>query len=228
MASRQASATRRTREPLSRERIELAALELIEREGLAAFSIRKLGTALGVEAMSIYHYFPSKAHIMDALIDHIIEEMFPFPPADLTWKERLRITAHQWRDLLKRRPSLFTFVATHRLNTRKSLRWLNEVLRMCGDAGLTREQTVRMFRSFGYYLNGAVLDETAGYARGPSTVEPVPDEEIAKDYPEVAAAAPYFRAGEWDKTFDFGVDLLLEGYAQLAEEGEKTIAEAKE
>ena len=32
-----------------------------------------------------------------------------------------------------------------------------------------------MFRTFGYYLNGAILDETAGYARGPSTVEPVPD-----------------------------------------------------
>ena len=207
----------RARAPLSRQRIELAALELIEKEGLAAFSIRKLGGALGVEAMSIYHYFPGKAHILDALIDHIIAEMFPFPPAELPWQEKLRRIAHQWRDLLRKRPSLFTFIATHRLNTRMGLRWINETIRTCGEAGLTREQTVRMFRTFGYYLNGAVLDETVGYARGPSTVEPVPDEEVARDYPEVVAAGPFFHPSEWDRTFDFGVELLIEGYAKLAE-----------
>jgi len=212
----------RAREPLSRERIELAALDVIEKQGLPAFSIRRLGQALGVEAMSIYHYFPSKAHIMDALVDHIIEEMFPFPPAELPWEERLRRVAHQWRALLSRRPSLFVFLATHRLNTRKGLRWINETLKMCLAAGLTREQTVRMFRTFGYYLNGAILDETAGYARGPSTIEPVPDEEVVRDYPEVAAAGPYFRASEWDKTFAFGVDLLIAGYARLADESRAT------
>jgi AcrR family transcriptional regulator len=216
-----AGRSRRLREPLSRERIEIAALALIEREGLAAFSIRKLGQVLGCEAMSIYHYFPSKAHIMDALVDHIIAEMFPIAPADLPWEERLRRTARQWRDLLKKRPSLFTFVATHRLNTRLGLRWINEMLKMCAAAGLTREQTVRMFRTFGYYLNGAILDETAGYARGPSTVEPVPDDEVARDYPEVIAAGPYFRESEWDKTFDFGVELLIEGYARLAKENRR-------
>lgn len=212
-----ARSSSQSREPLSRERIAIAALELIEAEGLPAFSIRRLGRVLGVEAMSIYHYYPSKAHIMDALIDHIIEEMFPFPPADLPWSERMRRVAYQWRALLVRRPSLFTFVATHRLNTRKGLRWINDTLRLCGEAGLTHEQTVRMFRTFGYYLNGAILDETAGYARGPSTVEAVPEDEVARDYPEVIAAGPYFQPREWDATFAFGVDLLIEGYARLAE-----------
>ena len=205
------------REPLSRERIELAALELIDKEGLEAFSIRRLGLALGYEAMSIYHYFPSKAHIMDALIDQVIEEFFPFPPADLPWEERLRRVAYQWRDLLSKRPSLFVFTATHRLNTRKGLRWINETLKLCAAAGLTHEHTVRMFRTFGYYLNGAILDETAGYARGPSTIEPVPAEEMARDFPEVVAAGPYFRSSEWEATLEFGIDLLIDGYARLAE-----------
>ena len=47
------------KEPLSSERLELAALELIEEEGMAAFSTRRLAARLGYEAMSIYHYFPS-------------------------------------------------------------------------------------------------------------------------------------------------------------------------
>ena len=62
-----------------------------------------------------------------------------------------------------------------RLNTRLGLRWLNETLELCAASGLPGEQSVRLFRTFGYYLNGAILDETAGYARGPSTIEPVPD-----------------------------------------------------
>jgi hypothetical protein len=158
---------------------------------------------------------------MDALIDHIIAEFFPFPPADLPWDERLRRVARQWRDLLSKRPSLFVFTATHRLNTRKGMRWINETLKLCAGAGLTHEHTVRMFRTFGYYLNGAILDETAGYARGPSTVEPVPAEEMAREFPEVVAAAPYFRSSEWDTTLAFGIDLLIDGYARLAEEDRK-------
>ena len=74
-----------------------------------------------------------------------------------------------------------------------------------------------MFRTFGYYLNGAILDETAGYARGPSTIEPVPAEEMARDFPEVVAAGPYFRSSEWEATLEFGIDLLIDGYARLAE-----------
>jgi AcrR family transcriptional regulator len=207
----------RPRENLSRERIEIAALDLIEREGLAAFSIRKLGQALGCEAMSIYHYFPSKAHLMDALIDYVIDGMFPLPPADLPWIERLRRVAWQWREVVTKRPSLFIFLATHRLNTPKALRWLNAVLKLCTEGGLTHEQSVRMFRTFGYYLMGAGLDETAGYARGPSTVAPVPDEVMRRDYPHVLAAGAFFQPGEFATTFEFGIEIILEGYARLAE-----------
>src|SRR5205814_1947175 len=60
------------RTPLSRERIVEAALALIHDEGLGAFSTRKLGSRLHVEAMSIYHHFPSKQHLLDALVEHAI------------------------------------------------------------------------------------------------------------------------------------------------------------
>ena len=55
------------RKPLNRDRIATAALELVDREGLDALSMRKLGKALGVQAMSLYRYFDSK----DALLDGI-------------------------------------------------------------------------------------------------------------------------------------------------------------
>jgi hypothetical protein len=70
-----------------------------------------------------------------------------------------------------------------------------------------------MFRAVSYYVMGAGLDETAGYARGPSTVEPVPEETMRRDYPHVAAAGRYFRPEDFDKTFELGWELMLAGIA---------------
>ena len=66
-AKRFPEVARTKRVALTRERIEIEALALIDADGIDAFSTRKLGARLGCEAMSIYHHFPSKAHILDAL-----------------------------------------------------------------------------------------------------------------------------------------------------------------
>lgn len=213
--ARSAKGSRRGR--LSAERIEGEALALIEREGLAAFSTRKLAAALGCEAMSIYHYFPSKGHLMDALVDRVIGEMPPVPEPGPPWEVRARRLARDWRRVATARPNFYILLVTHRLNTRKGLAWLNAMLGFCGEAGLSREEGVRLFRAFGYYLMGAGLDETVGYARGPSTVEPVPDDEMKRDYPNVVEAGRYFGTGEHERTFDLGLDIFLDGVRALVE-----------
>ncbi len=57
----------KAREPLSRERIITAALELVDAEGLEGLTMRALGRRLGVEAMAIYHYFPNKSALLEAM-----------------------------------------------------------------------------------------------------------------------------------------------------------------
>lgn len=210
--------TRRQGEPLSAERIELAALELIEAKGLTGFSLRNLAKRLGCEAMSIYHYFPSKDHLMDALADRVVTEMPPLPDERLPWTERLRLLARDWRRVFTARPNLYVFMATHRLNTPAGLRLLDGTIGIFCEGGLEREEAVRLFRALGYYVMGAGLDETAGYARGPSTVAPVAEDVMQREYPNVVAAAPYFRAAEWDRTFELGLELLLRSVEELVEE----------
>ncbi len=205
------------REPLSKERIELAALELIERDGLGAFSTRRLAQELRCEAMSIYHYFPSKSHLMDALADRVVAEIPPLPPKHLPWIDRVGIACRDYRAGLTKRPSLFIFMATFRMNTPTCLAYIDGIIGLFEEAGLGHEQAVRLFRAFGYYLAGAALDETAGYARGPSTAEPVPDEIMRRDFPHVVAAGRYFAPSEFDATFELGLDLLLAGAARLVE-----------
>ena len=102
---------------LSRERIAAAAMALVDREGLAALSTRRLGDELGCEAMSIYHHFPNKAHMMDALVDLMLAQA-RIPAADEgEWLERLRQAAHNFRAMALLHPKFFPFFAVHRLNT---------------------------------------------------------------------------------------------------------------
>jgi AcrR family transcriptional regulator len=59
-------------QPLSRERILEAALDILDREGLEALSMRRLGDALGVEAMSLYNHVPNKAALLDGIQERIL------------------------------------------------------------------------------------------------------------------------------------------------------------
>src|SRR5438045_9147749 len=120
---------RRKPPPLSRERIVEAALVLIDDEGLAAFSTRKLGQRLGCEAMSIYHHFPSKQHLLDALVEHAIASVeVPEPGPDA--EARLRRTLDSYRAMARRWPALFPLVALHRLNMPAGIRFIESVLRV--------------------------------------------------------------------------------------------------
>ncbi|MDJ0770701.1 MAG: TetR family transcriptional regulator [Ilumatobacter sp.] len=49
-----------------------AALEIVDRDGLEALTMRRLGSELGVEAMSIYHHIPNKAALLEAMVETML------------------------------------------------------------------------------------------------------------------------------------------------------------
>ena len=200
------------REPLTRERIVQASLDLIADEGLAAFSTRKLGERLGVEAMSIYHHFPSKQHLLDALVEHAIATI-DVPPPGPDAPARLRQAMYSYRAMAHRFPALFPLVAVHRLNMPAGVLFIERIVRLVRSASPDAESAARLFRAVGYYLTGACLDETSGYARGPSAAQPVSDAFIREHCPNLVEAAPFFQRDHWDATFELGVALLVRGGA---------------
>jgi AcrR family transcriptional regulator len=206
------------RPSLSGEVIEKTALVLIERDGMDAFSIRGLAAELGCEPMSIYHYFPSRQHLLDALLDRVLGTLPPvrmdLPPID-----RLRQLALDNRDLAHRFPQFYRYLAYHRLNTPGGIRFIAGILQAFDGLGLSLEETARLFRAIGYYITGGALDETSGYAKGYSAANPVPVEVIERDYPMVAAINPWFKPEHHERTFVAGLDILLAGIAGRAKRG---------
>jgi AcrR family transcriptional regulator len=207
--------TRSAAAALSRDRIVAEAQALTAADGLAALSTRRLAERLGVEAMSIYHHFPSKQHLLDALVDHALASVPP-PPPDLAPLERVRHALHGYRAMAHRFPALFPLVAVHRLNTETGVRYIESILVLVEGVVPDPELAARHFRILGYYLAGACLDETSGYARGPSAAEPVADAFVARECPRLVAVGRYFRRDQWDATFELGVEALLEAMVRDA------------
>lgn len=206
--------------PLTRDRIAQAAMALIDRDGLDQLSFRRLATGLGCEAMSIYHHVPSKAHLMDALVDIMLAEIVIPTAAEVPdWLERLRQSAHSFRAMALKHPNFFSYFAVHRLNTLRGVTFIDGLIGILRMAGFSDGEAARYFRELGYYLTGAALDETSGYARGPSAVEPVSGEVIVASFPNLNAAASFFQPKHFQETFETGLEMLLAGISRAVRSG---------
>ena len=210
MASKKAAKRAQPRESLSLERIQRSALALIEKHGLPAFSQRALARELGVEAMSLYHWYPSQLDLFNGLLDRVLGDVEV--PKTGTPAERLRRAALSFRAVALRYPA-FTggFVLLHRFNTERGLQVLQDMLEPFAAAGLDGEQAARRFRTWMHFMMGALLDETLGYTKGPGATKPLPDAELAQRFPLVSALGPYNKAAHHEAFFRSGLDAVLAG-----------------
>jgi AcrR family transcriptional regulator len=169
--------------------------------------------------MSVYHHFPSKAHLMDALLDLMLAEARVPAAHEEDWLERLRGAAHGFRAMALKHPKFFPFFAVHRLNTPSGVAYIDSIIGILRDAGFSDRDAARYFREIGYYLTGAALDETAGYAVGPSAAEPVSNATIVANFRHLTAVAPYFQPDHFRATFETGREILLEGIKRARNTG---------
>ncbi|MEV6259254.1 TetR/AcrR family transcriptional regulator [Streptomyces sp. NPDC051784] len=99
------SRTRRSDQPtgLDRERITTASVRLLDSDGLAKFSMRRLAAELDVTAMSLYWYVETKDDLLELALDTVFGEI-PAAPEDPDWRVRLRALATSYRRMLVRHP----------------------------------------------------------------------------------------------------------------------------
>ncbi|MFJ9679797.1 TetR/AcrR family transcriptional regulator [Streptomyces sp. NPDC101194] len=103
LEQRAPSRARRSDQPagLDREKITAASVRLLDAEGLAKFSMRRLAAELDVTAMSLYWYVDTKDDLLELALDSVYSEIAP-PREDAHWHDRLRELATAYRHLLIR------------------------------------------------------------------------------------------------------------------------------
>lgn len=210
MGSEKAKAKNRRKAALSSEEIAREALALVDDEGMEAFSFRRLAKRLNCEAMSIYHYYASKQHLIDAMVTICLSEI-DIPDPDLPMREAMRQFAHNYRATAIRHSGFALMLVTHRMNHREGLEWLNTGIGILGSR-VPLEKKAEMFRVFGYFMTGAAIDEALGYARGPSAAEPYPFEDAKRDFPAIMELGTLFGPEHRGRFFDAGLEVLLEWF----------------
>ena len=92
---------RAERIPLSRKQILAAAIDLIDRDGLEAFSLRKLAADLGVTTPALYTHVRNREELLVLVFDAVVSQM-DLPDDDSTdWDEDLRVIARSWRETMQ-------------------------------------------------------------------------------------------------------------------------------
>ncbi len=214
-ASPQRSTARRT--PLSRERVLQAALRLADEDGVDGVSMRRLGQALGVEAMSLYKHVADKEAILDGIADLVMEEVEVPDPA-LGWRAAIRRSAISAHEALRRHPWA-GLVLESRLNPGPArLRYLDAVVGTLRGAGFDTLTVAHAFmaldsHTYGFTMQEAALPFDAASAAG--VAEDLAVRVFAHGYPNLAAMAELAMSGVPMLDFEFGLDLLLDGLERL-------------
>jgi len=187
------------RAPLSRDRIVATAIDFIDEHGLPGLTMRRLGEALGVEAMSLYRYVPGRENLLDAVVEALTAQL-EFDPEvrhvpDAGWEDFLVRLAHGVRRVALSHPKVFPLVASRPLEAPwlrpplRSLAWVERFLVGLRQEGFDDDSAVGAYRAFTSFLLGHLLLEvsTHGADVGPLDVLEEDDEPGAlAEYPTVA------------------------------------------
>jgi AcrR family transcriptional regulator len=206
----------KTRTPLNRQRVLLAAVAFADEHGLGSLSMRKLGEALGVEAMSLYNHVANKDELLDCMIDLVFSEI-RLPSDGTDWKTALRERAISARQVLSRRRWAIALMGSRSDPGPATLRHHEAVIRCLRDASFSIEMAAHAFSILDSYVYGFALQEASLPFRTAEETDDVAqailEQMPADEYPHLIELTvehvlqPGYDHGD---EYEFGLDLILD------------------
>ena len=148
------------REPLGPQKFIEAANELVNKNGIAALSMRALGAHMGVDATAIYRHFPNKDSLVWALIDSMLGEIVA-EPEDLSLPPRERITmlASAMRSAFRSNPDVGLALIDSEGMSLNGIEISRRAINSLREMGLKSLDLVRMYQAFeGFIMGSCVMD----------------------------------------------------------------------
>jgi AcrR family transcriptional regulator len=203
---------------LTREHILTTALELADRDGLKALSMRRLATALGVEAMTLYHYVPTKDALLDGLVETVfaqshdgVREATPFDADCSTWLLVMTGYADTLRRTLLEHPGVLSLVIARPAVTPATLARVEEALALLTHAGFPLARAVDLINCLSLFVAAHAQSEIAtahttdGSSAALARLDPT-------TYPLVVEAARTGSGVDDATRFRIGVRAILRGF----------------
>ena len=205
--------SRRTGIGLTRDRVVQAGLRLVDRDGVEALTMRRLGRELGVEAMSLYGYVDNKQDLLEAVLACVHAEMPTVDPSG-PWPQRLRAIAGGFRAALLRHPNIVGLVAARPVTNQAGVHMVESTLAALRDAGLDLVQANQALNVVVGFTLGHVADQV-GAEKLVGTGEAAVDGLDRERFPNVTERA--LLDGDHDAEFEVGLDVIVAGISRLAD-----------
>jgi AcrR family transcriptional regulator len=205
------------RAALSRDGVVRSAIELADEHGLDALTMRRLGEALGVEAMSLYNHVANKDDLLDGMIDAVFAEV-DLPALDGDWRAEVRRRMVSMRAALSRHRWANGLMESRAAPGPANLRQHDAVIGCLRRGGFTIEATAHAFAVLDAYVYGFAMSERALPFETPAeTAElaaSITGDFGADEYPHFTefAVEHVLQPGyDYGAEFEFGLDLILDG-----------------
>ena len=212
------SPTRRA--PLTKERVLDAAIELADRRGLGALTMRRLGATLGVEAMSLYKHVASKEALLEGMVDRVVGAI-AIPEEGSPWRSAMAQRAASARAVLARHAWVIGLLEAGATPGPNAMRYLNAIIGSLRAAGFSMADAGRAFTLLDSFVYGHVVQESSFPVvasdevaeRAATTLEL----EALHAFPHLAAMYQHARTHphSLDDEFAFGLEMVLDGLERL-------------
>jgi AcrR family transcriptional regulator len=194
---------------LTHAAIATAALAVIDRDGLAALSMRTVAGELGMGTMSLYRYVTDREELERLVVDEVLGTVDVAFPAQAAWSTRVTILTERIRDAVGAHAAVVPLLMMHRHSSRGVLRCAEAFLAALTAGGFAGTQRVIALRTLVSYLNGALQAQHLGPLGGTGTVAmtKLPESE----YPLLAATARVAGRVRPDEEFRAGLGVVIRG-----------------
>jgi TetR/AcrR family transcriptional regulator, tetracycline repressor protein len=217
---------RPARTPLSQEAIVDAAFRVLDREGSAGLSMRRVADELRTGPASLYWHVANKDALVDLVIDRVASQVsLPEPDPD-RWQEQLREWLIEVRRVFDRHPGVAALTLGRIPVGPNLLRWTEWTLGLLRGAGIPDRIAAYAGDLLGLYLGATGFE--AALAPTSSTGEPIQVEDAvrmvrgyyesmpADQFPNVLATLDDLFSGGPEERFELGLDVILRGLASYA------------
>lgn len=210
----------RPRKPLlSTGLIVETARALVDAEGLAAVSTRRLAAELGVSGPSLYNHFRTKDQILEAVADSVsvLVDLSMFEDGR-DWRTALHDWAVSYRAALRDHPNIVPVMVRGPGRRPAGLRLADAVYGGMVGAGWPPAQATSIGALMRYFIMGSALGSFAGgFVNDESAYDPA-------DYPHLGQAHLLAEQQEKidERAFETGLTALLDGLAQQYERLKRT------
>lgn len=206
----------KARIPLTRERVLRAAVAFADETGIDSLTMRKLGQAVGVEAMSLYNHVANKDELLDGMVDLVFSEI-GLPPGGISWKTAMRQRAIAARQVLSLHRWAIGLMESRTSPGPATLRHHDAVIGTLRDAGFSIEMAAHAFSVLDSYIYGFALQEASLPFHTAKETEDIAQAILKQmppdEYPHLTelTVQHILRPGyDYGEEYDFGLVLILD------------------